>query len=225
MGSSRVPILALGFMRLDGRKGSAELRDRVIHILAASYAVIYVVFAHGLGSKESTGESLSVVLYPLLVILAISNIRQWLEALRTEGRAEGRVGRRSAPLVAVLALVGIVSAGAQGMSINLLGRVTDFSDRLSAAVAARPEKVIMTDTFWLPAFIHREFQNRQIFLVRSEDLVRYFRGRMEASGGGRYLYLTARPNPPPVEPDLIVDDRGLKYYTVRGYEQSVGPSQ
>ncbi len=220
-----VPILALGFMRLgEGRKGSAEpVEIRWIHILAASYAIIYVVFAHGLGSKGiHWGNRFLLVLYPLLVIMAVSNVKLWLEGVRSERPDEARVLRRPAPLVWVFALVAIVSFGAQCLSINLLARVTDFSDRLNAAVEARPETVILTDTFWLPEFIHREFLEKEIFLVRSEDLMRYFRSRFQAAGGGRYLYLTARPDPPPVEPDLMVDDRGLKYYTVRGYEQSVG---
>jgi hypothetical protein len=220
-----VPILALGFMRLgDGRKGSAEPAEiRWIHVLAASYAVVYVVFAHGLGSKGiHWGNRFLLVLYPLLVILAASNVGLWIAGLRGERADQVGAGRRPAPLAWALALVAVVSFGAQCLSINLLSRVTDFSDRLSSAIEARPEAVILTDTFWLPEFIHREFLKKEIFLVRSEEMMRYFRGRFQAAGGGRYLYLTARPDPPSVEPDLTVDDRGLKYYTVRGYEQSVG---
>ncbi len=230
------PILALGLLRLDrAPDGSVEsVAVGRIRTAALLYAAFYALAAPGLGSKGiHWGNRFLLVLYPLLAIPAASNCIRWLNGLRwNEGRSERVAHRfplqrlRRFPLPAwILVFVVVVGLAAQCFSIDLLIRVTDFSDRLNRAIEARPNVVLMTDTFWLPEFLHRAFLKREIYLVRSEETVRYFRSRLGDSGRTEYFYLTARPNPPPVEPSFIVDDRGLKFFTVRGYSQSVSPGQ
>jgi hypothetical protein len=223
-----VPILALGLFRVRATpSGASEPAGiRWLHLVSVAYAVLYIMVAPALGSRGMHwGNRFLLILYPLLTIIAASNVLLWLEGNRAEGRRRAGRHLRSTPLGWALALVVVLSFGAQCFSISLLARVTGFSKRLNDAIEARPESIILTDTFWLPEFLHRAFYKREIFLVRSEDSTRYFRARLQAAGGGRYLYLTARPNPPSAEPDLIVDDRGLNFYTVRGYRQAVDSSR
>jgi hypothetical protein len=214
--------------------------------VSVTYAALYVLIAPELGSRGiHWGNRFLLPLYPLMAIAAAMNIVLWFRGAgklsaagdvggptRVEvsvsdrgsavaGRVTGEPGKTALTVVLVLAVA--ASLGSQIVSIGLLGKMTSFSDRLNTAVEARPEEVIMTDTFWTPQFLHRLFFTRKILLVRSGEQYQYFLGRMQSGGRSEFLYLTGRPDLPNATPDLAVGDGGLRLFSIRGYAQNLVP--
>jgi hypothetical protein len=104
-----------------------------------------------------------------------------------------------------------VSFGAQLWSLHLLDERKEFSRRLNAAVAARPEPVLVTDDRWAGAELYSQYSGRPMFYSRSPDAWRVLQKRLQAAGH-REVLLVRRGGLGRSPGATVIDDGGLDYF-------------
>lgn len=117
---------------------------------------------------------------------------------------------------AALSLVLAAGFGAQLYSIRLLARMKTHTSRIDREIAARPESIILTDTFWVPPFLTTSFGRKAIFLVRNQAEYRTFLELMNRGGEAEFLYLTPRQDRADFSSDIAIVDRELPFFALRG---------
>jgi hypothetical protein len=208
------PYLALGALRLrpeDAPVGPPDTRVRVaewIQWLALSYALAYALAAPLVGSSGiHWGNRFLLALYPLLGLAAAWNLRLWF------AEARGRIPWRSGSLV----LVVVGSLVLQLLSLSILHRKRQFSSRLNHALAGRAEEVVVTDVWWAPQELHREFPQRTVLYLSGRQAVARLPGHLAAQGIERFLYLTRQPTHNGQPAVIAVDDGGLGFFSLYFY--------
>jgi hypothetical protein len=99
-------------------------------------------------------------------------------------------------------------------SLHLLNEKREFSLRLNRAVQARPEEVIVTNTFWVSQELFTVFFDRPIFIVSSQDEYRELTGILGNAGYRRHLFIV-QDAAGRTQPDAeVVKDDALNAYTV-----------
>ena len=201
------PVLALALMRPRAEDPAARARWW-IWMLVVAYCALYALAAPLLSTAGvHWGARFLLLVYPLLALLAAGNLAAWLAAAG---------GRSRAGAAAALALLLLLGVGAQVLSIHLLRRAQDFSVRFTAAVARRPERVVVSRSWRTGQELARVFHRKQVFFLRDDEDWLALRARLAAAGVERVLWVEAASAPPrPGGLGEVVDDRGLGLYSVR----------
>ena len=201
------PVLALALLRQRGVPG--ERQRRWLWLLVLAYGALYALAAPALSTAGiHWGARFLLLLYPLLALPAAANVSAWLA---------GREGRWAAG-AAALALVTLLGVAAQVGSIDLLRRAQGFSERLTAAVARRPERVVASHGWRIGQELARVFERKQIFLLRDDGDWRRLRARLASAGVARVLWVESTYGPPRRPgggKGELVGDAGLGLYAVR----------
>ena len=201
------PVLALALLRPRGAPGQRE--QRWLWVLVLAYGALYALAAPALSTAGiHWGARFLLLVYPLLALLAAANLSAWL-AERESRRAGG---------AAALALLVLLSVVAQLWSIDLLRRAQGFSERFTAAVARRPERVVVSRSWRIGQELARVFDRKQIFFLRDDEDWRSLRARLASAGVGRVLWVDSAYGPPRRQhggPSELVGDGGLGLYAVR----------
>ena len=229
------PLLALAFLRRDGETPE----ERFVRKLVLGHVLLYVLAAPELGSRGiHWGNRFLLPVYALLGVPAVANLNAWWRCTQVRGNhdpaadggkdgapelASASTGRRRTPMCrtavftrAALSLVLAAGFGAQLYSIRLLARMKTHTSRIDREIAARPESIILTDTFWVPPFLTTSFGRKAIFLVRNQAEYRTFLELMNRGGEAEFLYLTPRQDRADFSSDIAIVDRELPFFALRG---------
>jgi len=204
---SAAPVLLLAFVRprLAGEAPEPARLAQRLWLIALAYSALYVLASPLAGSSGiHWGNRLLLVLYPILVLPAAANLVRWL----------ARHGRRRTLGTIALALVVLVSAGAQVYSIQLLQKRKEFSYRLSREIRQRPEQVVVTPVWWAPQDLFAAFYDKAIFLVRSEEQADRLLARLRRAKQERFLFVVPRGTESTGTLVARVDDGGLNFFAL-----------
>jgi hypothetical protein len=204
---SAAPILLLAFARprLAGEAPECARLAQRLWLIALAYAALYVLASPLAGSSGiHWGNRLLLVLYPILVLPAAANLVRWL----------ARHGRRRKLGTIALALVLLMSFGAQVYSIQLLQKRKEFSYRLSREIQRRPEPVVVTPVWWAPQDLFAAFYDKAIFHVRTEDQVDRLLARLRRAKHDHFLFVVPRGTESRGTLVARVDDEGLDFFAL-----------
>ena len=177
----------------------------LVHAIAAAYLVGYALAAPLAGSTGiHWGNRFVLVLYPLFALLAAARGYDWL-------RGAGRLRAAGGALAAALVLV---SLAAQLYSCTLLARKTDFNHRLTQAVAARPEQVVVSTVWWAPQTLSRVFFEKTLFYAATQEQFDTLGTRLRANGIRDILVLTAAGGNPVRGSVQRIGDNGLGFFSL-----------
>jgi hypothetical protein len=203
---SATPVLALACLRPRADDPRRLRAAACIRAAALIYAGLYLLAAPALGSRGiHWGNRLLLVLYPPLALLAAANLARWISAVQPRRRLG----------LAALCLCVAVSCAAQAFGVTLLARRVEFSQRLQAAVLARPETAIATDVWWAPQDLYAVFYRRPVFLVASRHELDRLLAKLRGAGHERVLWVERRGSA--ALPGALVervDDPGLGYFAL-----------
>jgi hypothetical protein len=237
------PLLASAFLRREGE--TAE--ERFICKLVLGHVLLYVLAAPELGSRGiHWGNRLLLPVYALLAVPAVANLNAWWRrrwvrrshdpavdgrkdatprlASASAGRRRTSICRTTVFIRVALSLILAVGFGAQLYSIRLLARMKAHTSRIDREIAARPERIILTDTFWVPPFLATSFGRKAIFLARNQPDYQTFLELMKRGGETEFLYLTPRQDPAGFSWDISIVDRELSFFALRGSVQRISPA-
>jgi hypothetical protein len=199
------PFLALGLLRFsdaDPDAAAGRIRRR-LRQCALAYALLYALLAPPAASQGvHWGCRFLLPLYPVLAVLAARNIAA---ALRRGG---------AWPLRGALALVLSVSLAAQLQSVRLLADKTEHSRRLGRELLARPEPVLVTDTWWIGPMAFEVLGSRPMFLVRDGRQLDRLRASLRARGIASFTWVTRADRREARPGETIVADGGLRFFAV-----------
>jgi hypothetical protein len=209
------PLLAAGLIRRRGKASAGEtVRGRLLGLVLA-YALLYTALTP---LRNSTGihwgNRYLLELYPLLVVPAAA-------ALEDNWRSPQR--RRVEALLLVLLV--FASVAWQVFSLDLLRRKLVFGERLEAAVRERPERVIVTDLWWLPQSLPREFFEKAIFYTPDPQQRRGLLARAAERGDGAFLAVASAIQRPRIPEAQVIDDLGLRFFSVQLVPGNVPPGR
>jgi len=197
------PFLALALLRRRGADDGAARVARRLGWCALAYALLYALCAPPAASQGvHWGCRFLLPLYPLLAVPAASNVAAALAP-----------GRSTASRLAV-ALVLAASLVAQLHSVHLLARKTEFSRRVNAELLARPEPVLVTDTWWMGQLAFEWLGSRPMFFVRDAAALDRLRATLDARGIPRFAFVTPAVRRPPRPGETLVLDRDLGFFAV-----------
>jgi hypothetical protein len=166
-------------------------------VLVSLWVLLYVLIAPPRITRGiHWGCRYLLPVYPLLAVLAAGTITRWWQ----------RAGR--APLSRVVVAVALgLTLTAQVYALYLLRCRKAFVRRLNAAVAQRPEQIVIVDVWFLSMDLAPDFFEKRVFSVRSErdavDLARDLR----AAGYQRALLIKVLDQRfgPPADGLLLLD--------------------
>ncbi|MFN8178243.1 MAG: hypothetical protein U0167_09950 [bacterium] len=123
--------------------------------------------------------------------------------------------RLSASRLAALFLAPLLLAGALWnlTSLELLHAKRALAGDLAAALAARPERIVVTDLFWLPTEMSSLWDRKTFYLVGTEREMRAFVARATAAGE-RTILAATEPGQIPAAPVAAVHRDGLPSFSV-----------
>lgn len=202
------PILILAFIRYkDSRFFIVDPSlAKWIWLISLSYAVVY-----GLAAPHHTtygihwGNRLLLVLHPLFAVLAAINLVHWFTCLKQ------KINWRTL----VIALAILASFAAQVYSIRLLHKKKSFSFRLNQEIQKRPEKIIVTNLWWVPQALFSEFYNKLVFRIRSPEQYEQLRKKLCDSGYKKYLFVTQTSDERAASAVAKVNDEGLNFFSLK----------
>jgi hypothetical protein len=201
------PLLWVGLLRCrDPRVAPhAQRLLRWLGRLVLAHALLYAA----LSPLRNTGgihwgNRYLLELYPLLAVPCAAAL---LEAWRLPGRGRATLA----------ALGGLVAASValQGLSIDLLKRKLVFGDNLERAVREHSEAVIVTDQWWVPQTLAREFFDRPMFLITRPEQRNELLSRLSRRGDRDFLFVTVDAGRPPNPRARVIEDEGLGFFTLR----------
>ena len=199
---SAAPLLALGFLRFppDGEAG-AQARKALLALLTG-FAVLYAASAPPLSAQGiHWGCRFLLPLYPCMAVLTAHALaRLW----------DVRSARPAAVLAVAVALL------AQGYSVWLLAQRQAFTRDVARAVAARPERAVVTnDPLLTGAYLAPLFHDRLIFLARTTDEAARVQERLRKEGIRELAWITTAVPGSPKPPGAIrLEDRRLRFVAV-----------
>ncbi|MCA9728794.1 MAG: hypothetical protein KC729_13975 [Candidatus Eisenbacteria bacterium] len=188
------PILVCAFWR---NQEDASLLSSFVWPLTLIYVVVYSLVSP-LDATEGVhwGNRLVLVLYPLFAVMAAEQITHWTP----------RAGKASAFGTGVLIITAVASLLGQAYSVWLLDRKQTVTKQLNEMVAARPERAILTDLWWVPLEIYSVFPERPIFRVRSQDQINELLAILKQAGYEACLLVTGPGRPTSLPPVAIFED-------------------
>jgi len=174
------------------------------------------------------GNRFLLGLYPIFGLLAAVNLAEWARGIGGGGGIGGigearRIGRRPDWRLVPVALVILVSLAAQVYSIEVLRKKEDFSVRLNAELAKRPEAIVVTNIWWAPSEMCLEFSNKAIFLAKTQQDFDRLVQTLGPKGYDQFLFVTQTPDAQAAAAEVTVDDRGLGFFTLRFFPVEVHP--
>jgi hypothetical protein len=207
------PILAAGFAR---RAEAASAEDAVLRrllLLVTGYALLYALLTP---LRNSTGihwgNRYLLELYGLLAVpCAAGLLALW------------RLSSRRRIVRALIVALAAASVALQLFSIDLLRRKLVFGERLEQALRARPERVVLTDVWWVPQTLPAEFLRRPILYVSTREALRDVLARLAQRGDGGFLFVTSDLERPPDPRAQVIDDLGLRFFPLRLEHHAVPP--
>ena len=149
------------------------------------------------------GNRYLLELYPLLAVPCAVAVR----ALARLGGSQGAA--------VLLALLAAGSVALQVFSIDLLRRKLVFGEKLEQAVREQPDAVVLTNVWWVPQTLAREFFDRPIFYVPTFAGVQAPSPRLAEGGVGEFLLITADSRRSPKPRARVIQDEGLGFFSVR----------
>ncbi|MFC1551015.1 hypothetical protein ACFL6P_00480 [Candidatus Latescibacterota bacterium] len=207
------PFLILAFMRLkdsgsSDKAGVEPSATEWLRTAVLAYAGIYILAAPVMGSTGiHWGNRFLLVLYPMITVLAVSNLALWF----------GKIKKVVTPHTFAVALVILISAAAQVYSINLLKTKKDFSGRLNTEIQRQPEKIVITNVWWVPQALFTEFHTKAMFYVSSpkqyDELVR----TLAENGYTSHIFASQRPINETAPEVARIDDGGLNFFSLSFY--------
>ena len=208
------PLLVVGLVRRREYRPSSpsdRIVARLLH-LALGYALLY----SALTPVHNTtgihwGNRYLLELYPLLTVPCAAGLV-----------ALSRSGAPARAAIALLALLAIASVALQILSIDLLRRKLVFGERLERAVHEGPETVVVSDQWWVPQTLAREFFDKPIFYVPTRYKARALLERLANRGIRRFLYVTKDREQPPLTGSQVIEDEGLGFFSLRLEHRSLG---
>ncbi len=206
---STVPILLPGLVRLRETKDTIRQPSpqRLIHMLALGYAVIYCLAAPELGSTGiHWGNRFLLVLYPILSIPAAVNLIKWYGFSKRPG------GRLTHYLVIAVILMTFT---AQANAVRLLHLKKQFSHRVNREMAVRPEEVIIANYWWIPQEIYSQYHTKLLFYAENSSEFNRLTTLLREKGYGRFLFATIRPDEQSQNAVVNVDDTGLNLFSLK----------
>jgi hypothetical protein len=241
------PLLALALLRREGETSEEQFIRKIV----LGHVLLYVLAAPELGSRGiHWGNRFLLPVYALLGVPAVANLQAWWHRRWSQrnhdpavhDRKNGMPGLASASVFptyrspsagrrqtavftrVALSLILAVGFGAQIYSIRLLARMKAHTSRMDREVAARPEHIILTDTFWVPPFLTTSFGRKAVFLVRNQAEYQTFLDLMNRGGETEFLYLTPRQDPADISGDIAIVDRELPFFALRGSVRRIPPA-
>ena len=85
--------------------------------------------------------------------------------------------------------------------------------RLAEAVRSQPERVLVTDQWWLPQTLASEFYEREMFVVETSEQIEALQNRLAGFGERRFLFVTTALERPIERGARVVDDAGLGFFS------------
>ncbi|MFC1541862.1 hypothetical protein ACFL50_05370 [Candidatus Latescibacterota bacterium] len=204
------PFLILAFMRVK-EYGSSGVKPPMITFLRTAvlaYAVVYCLAAPVMGSTGiHWGNRFLLVLYPMITVLAVSNLALWFGKLKTY----------VTPRTLAIAMVIAISAAAQVYSVNLLKTKKDFSGRLNSELASQPEQVVITNVWWAPQALFSQFRTKSVFYVSNKDKYDRLVKTLASNGQIRYIFAAQSPINKTSPAVASIDDNGLNFFSLSFY--------
>lgn len=205
------PIVWLAFVRVwPGSDRSVEppgaQPERVLWLIVSAYTLLYVLTAPArIWGGVHWGCRFLLGLYPLLGVLAAVALVRWWHAHAATARGQRTV------LVATLAL----SLLLQVYSLRLLRDRMAFTRTLNQAVAACPEDVVVTDTWYLPMDLAQCFYDKTIFLARTPSDFLHLTEALCQAGTEEILFVRLVDPPRAGTPaGLVLHDGSLRFSSV-----------
>ena len=177
------PILILAFMRHRGPEASAAVFSlrKWLWFVALAYAMVYGLTAPELGSTGiHWGNRFLLILYPLFAVLCGASLAEWRSC----------INRRVSWRTVVITLAILASFGTQVYSLDILRKRKLFSYRLNREIQKRTEQVIVTNVWWVPQELYREFYVKPIFFVRTAEQYHELASRLSKQGYKNLLWVT-----------------------------------
>ncbi|MBN1426238.1 hypothetical protein JXA88_16935 [Candidatus Fermentibacteria bacterium] len=181
--ASPVVVFALIRVGKQGASGPSDSGARLIRLIAAAYAGIYVLLSPLANTAGiHWGCRLLLPLYPLLGVLSASAISVWW----AESPGRNLAGVLAATVIAL-------SFGVQAYAQKLQYERKSFSAELNRLVAERPEDVVAAVGWFLPQEIATVFYDKKVFLVKREDQLGYLLAFLRRHGVRDVLVVSAEP--------------------------------
>ncbi|MBN1268966.1 MAG: hypothetical protein JXB04_05220 [Kiritimatiellae bacterium] len=197
------PVIVLGCLSAAQVSGTELFCERWLWGIGLAFACCYVLAAPEISSVGiHWGGRYLLPLYPLLAVLAAANIARWMEIR----------GRGTQVMALVLLMCALAGVAGQVLSMNLLCRKASFSAALNREAAGRPERVVVTDLWWLPQELYGVFYDRMIFYAEGREQIEGVQARLEQSGVREYLLATQDPSATAEPGSVLVHDNGLNYF-------------
>ncbi len=199
------PLLWLAFFR----PCNSSILLSLARCTALAYLFFFWLFVPEVATRGIFWESrYFLILYPLLTWLALNN----LLSLRKQKIKYLSFTRGLCLLTLVLSIY------AQIYSIDLLFRKKHFSEQLNEIILAQPEKVVITDTWFLAQEIVPAYLDKWVFLARDQKSLESLIGLLRKNSQPGFIYLTKSGNKSLVsfqERSKILEDNGLNFYSVQ----------
>ncbi|MFC1490241.1 hypothetical protein ACFL6K_03430 [Candidatus Latescibacterota bacterium] len=207
------PFLILAFMRRkdngkSSKAGSKPTSAGILRTIVLAYGAIYCLAAPVMGSTGiHWGNRFLLVLYPLIAVLAASNIALWF----------GKLKKIATPHSFIVAMVIVISFAAQVYSVHLLRVKKDFSSRLNTEIQKRPEEIVITNVWWVPQALFSEFTHKSIFYVSTQSQYEQLVKTLETNGLTRHIFAAQRPISQTAPTVAYIDDNGLNFFSLSFY--------
>ena len=174
--------------------------------VALAYAIAYGLFAPRLGSTGiHWGNRFLLVLYPLFAILCAINLAEWRKCF------DRRISWQTVIIIPVI----LVSLTAQVYSLNILHKKKAFSYRFNQEIRKRPEETVVTNLWWVPQELCRDFYDKTIFYVRTPEQYRNLTSQLSSKGYKKFIFV-APQSPNKTEPNSTgVTDGGLNFFNLQ----------
>lgn len=171
------PVLIFSFFKLghssEGKPDRPESMRKILWLICLVYIAIYIFLCPPIRSFGiHWGCRYWLYLYPLICVLAASNISQAVE----------RAGVKKSAIIAAVAVVILFSAAMQIFSLKLLFARNSFSSEFNRAVSRYPQQVLITNLWFIPQELAFNFFQKKIFLLGDENDLQAIAEDLKAAG-------------------------------------------
>jgi hypothetical protein len=208
------PIIFLAFIRL--KKNDAAQTgfspEKLLWFLCLAYAIIYALAAPQLGSTGiHWANRFLLILYPFLALLAANNLTRWFAGAKSYFSWS--------TLAIVLTL--LLSFTTQACSIHLLYHKKEYSHRLNLQIRNLPQKIVITDNWWIPQDLYSRFYDKSIFYTPDQQQLKRLLIKLRLNGHKKALF-ASQDSGASTEPLVAeVDDTNLKFFSIKFYSLDI----
>ncbi|NOX58777.1 MAG: hypothetical protein GXP29_07965, partial [Planctomycetes bacterium] len=197
------PLLVLAFLKPRDRNGTtsnagARLTAVSVRMMLA-YAAAYALLTPEMHSRGvHWGCRYLLTIYPILIAVASIHIVGWWRQTR---------GAHTPTRSILLGLV-VISFFAQLHSVRLMGQMKSFWVRLNETVTENSHEAIIATGWWIPMELSNCFEDKSIFLVRSQAELLKLRRNLRTAGtrNATILYSPPRPNAEQMGNTVVSDE-------------------